>query len=185
MRRVAPHGSHLQRQRLRRCAGMTGLTLKLPPHDSLRLLRSRRCSSASSCVMPRRWCNTSSWCRSASFRNAATCSAMKATASSAPPSPGSSPRARPRTLDAARDRFLPGLVTRPHPNPCPAGTLRRHQSQLQGGNLQLSRYEIFPLGRPFNTPRFDSEGLTTHVRVETADPNPFEFGPNFSRKLLE
>src|SRR5689334_18308460 len=110
---------------------------------------------------------------------------MKATASSAPPSPGSSLREPAGAPDAARARFFPGLVTVPTPNPCPAETLRRSGSQLQGGNLQLSRYETFPIRRAFNTPRFDRDRLTTHVRVETADPSPFVFGPRFSRKLLE
>ena len=102
-----------------------------------------------------------------------------------PASPGSSLRGPSCTPDAARARLFPGFVTRPHPNPCPAETLRRHGPQLQGGILQLSRYETFLIRGPFNTLRFDSEGLTTHVRVETADPNLNDFGPIFSRKLLE
>src|SRR3954464_5494509 len=96
---------------------------------------------------------------------------MKATASSTPPSPGSSGREPPAAREAAPARFFPGLVTSPHPNPCPAETLRRHRPQLKGGILQLSRYETFPIGMAFNPPRFDSDGLTTHVRDERADPN--------------
>src|SRR4051795_2236915 len=106
-----------------------------------------------------------------------------------------------RLLDAALPRFLVTRASRrarcgarpflswlshqPPPESMPAETLRRHRPQLKGGILQLSRYETFPIGMAFNTPRFDSDGLTTHVRDERADPKLIEFGPKFPHKLLE
>ena len=64
--------------------------------DSLRLLRVRRCSSASICVIPSRWASRSSLCCRASLTSPGRVSAMNATASSGPSSPASS---------SARDRL--------------------------------------------------------------------------------
>ena len=63
-----------------------GTRPRIRTHDSLCLLRVRSRSSASSCAMPSKWPSTSSRWRSASLTNSATVSAMKATASSGPPS---------------------------------------------------------------------------------------------------
>jgi hypothetical protein len=62
-------------------------------YESRGLLRSRTCSSASSCDILRRWPSISSRCRCASRARSAAVSAMNAAASSGPPSPlGSSAR---------------------------------------------------------------------------------------------
>ena len=52
-------------------------------------------------------------------------------------------------------------------------------------SIVTSPTSMNPVAGPVNTPRFDRNGLTTHVRFETADPNPFVFGPRFPHKLLE
>src|SRR6187402_2460127 len=72
---------------------------------------------------------------------------MKATASSTPPSPGSSLREPPGAPDAARARFFPGLVTRPHPNPCPAGLYADtgHNSKVVFRNFLDMK--LFPIRR--------------------------------------
>ena len=73
-------------------------------------VRSR--SSASSCAMPSRWPSTSSRWRSASLTSSATVSAMKATASSGPPS---SPR---HVHRLAMSDFCLKLCASGRPQPC-------------------------------------------------------------------
>src|SRR6266702_6479852 len=82
------------------------------PHDSLRLLRSLSRSSASSCAIASRWLSRPSLWRRASLASSAAVSAMKAAASSGPPSPFAS-----ATSSWFRDfRFLPEAMRfRPPP----------------------------------------------------------------------
>ena len=78
-----------------------------PAYDKLRLLRSRRRSSASSCAIPSRKPSISSWWLRANHARLAAVSAMKAVASSGPPSkPGSSLRGRRSLPEDARLRRL-------------------------------------------------------------------------------
>jgi hypothetical protein len=89
-----------------------------PPHESLRLLRSLKRSSASSCAIASRWLRISSLWRLASLPSSATVSAIKATASSGPPSPsGTSLRDRRSLPEAVRFRPPPALLKKITPNP--------------------------------------------------------------------
>ena len=85
--------------------------------DSLRLLRTRRYSSASISVIPSRWASKSSLWRRASLASAGKLSAINTTASSGPPSPTrSSVRGR-RSRPAGRRLTLPsGFFKQTHPN---------------------------------------------------------------------
>jgi hypothetical protein len=88
------------------------------PHDSLRLLRSLSRASASSCTMPSKWLRISSLWRLASLPRSATVSAMKATASSGPPSPSGSSAFDRRSLpEAVRFRPPPALLKKITSNP--------------------------------------------------------------------
>jgi hypothetical protein len=89
-----------------------------PSHDSLRLLRSLSRSSASSCTIPSKWLRISSLWRLASLPRSATVSAMKATASSGPPSPSGSSASDRRSLpEAVRFRPPPALLKKITSNP--------------------------------------------------------------------
>jgi len=137
-------------------------------HDSLRLLRSLRCSSASNRAIDSK-CSSrpSRWCR-ASLASSAAVSAIKAAASSGLPSPAGSSFRDCRSLrEAVRFRPPPVLVKKPASKftymaantPVPAATLGRI-SQLFGYESVISE----PL---FNICRFDRGPLNTHVRPET------------------
>jgi hypothetical protein len=85
-------------------------------YDKLRLLRSRTRSSASICTMSSRKPSMSSLWRRASPANSAAISAMKAAASSGPPSAGgSSIRDRRPLPEGLRVRPRPVLVKKLHP----------------------------------------------------------------------
>jgi len=139
-----------------------------PSHDSLRLLRSLTCSSASSCAIDSKCSSRPSlWCR-ASLASSAAVSAIRAAASSGPPSPaGSSVRDCRSLREAVRFRPPPVLVKKPASEftymaantPIPPATLGRI-SQLFGYESVISE----PL---FNICRFDRGPLNTHVRPET------------------
>jgi hypothetical protein len=85
--------------------------------DSLRLLRTRRYSSASISVIPSRWASKSSLWRRASLTSAGKLSAINTTASSGPPSPTrSSVRGRRSRPDGRRLTLRSGFFKQTHPN---------------------------------------------------------------------
>ena len=85
--------------------------------DSLRLLRTRRYSSASISVIPSRCASKSSLWRRASLASAGRLSAIKTTASSGPPSPTRSSVRDRRSRPGRRRLTLPsGFFKQTHPN---------------------------------------------------------------------
>lgn len=90
--------------------------------DSLRLLRTRRYSSASISVIPSRWASKSSLWRRATLTSGGRLSAMNMTASSGPPSPTRSSargrRSRPggRRLTLRSVFLRSGFFKQTHPN---------------------------------------------------------------------
>ena len=105
------------RSRRQTSLACVGLSASARLYESLRLLRSRRCSSASSCAIRRRWPSRSSRWRRASCERSADVSAMKAAASSGPPSsPGSSVCERRFARPDARFGRLLILAKKLHPN---------------------------------------------------------------------
>jgi len=89
----------------------------LRAQDNLRLLRTRRYSSASISVIPSRWASRSSLWRRASLASAGRFSAMNMTASSGPPSPTrSSVRGRRSRPGGRRLTLRSGFFKRTHPN---------------------------------------------------------------------
>ena len=145
-------------------------------HDSLRLLRSRRRSSASSCAMSSRWLSISSSWRRASldqFGNGFRDEGRGLVRAALP------------CCSSVRDRRLLTRSFALPAAPCLAQKIciQSHAvlcennpfgSATLGRISQLFRYKSDPARPSFNICRFDRGRLTTHVRVETA-------GREFSR----
>src|SRR5262245_20274704 len=118
--------------------------------------------------MPSRWLSTSSRCRSASLTSSATVSAMKATASSGPPSP-----ARSSVGDSV---FLPEAVRfRP-----PAALLNKLASQRHKVLLRNNPFDGATLGRISQLTRYkvDPNGSLTAFADLTGAASPPMFGSN-------
>jgi hypothetical protein len=92
-------------------------TMPACAQDNLRLLRTRKYSSASISVIPSKWASKSSLWRRANLASAGKLSAINTTASSGPPSPRrSSARRRRSRLGGRRLTLRSGFFKQTHPN---------------------------------------------------------------------